>query len=191
MNKTTRNLVFSAFYVALAIILSYLNKIAPIIQMPNGGSLELMVIPIFVASYHLGWKYGMGVGILSWAVGMLFGLNDYMIAPLQVVFDYVAPVLTVGMAAIFPSIRLGKWRLSNIYIGIILGMVLRYGSQVISGTYFWPGEGAAGSLPALIFALNYNLLFNLATLVAALIITPVIIRILRQARPKEFVGIKD
>ena len=58
VNQRTRKIVFAAFYLALAIALNYLNTVMPIIQMPNGGSLELMVIPLFMASYHMGCKIG-------------------------------------------------------------------------------------------------------------------------------------
>ena len=91
MNKTRNeilSLVFMAFYVALAIVLSYMNKIAPIIQMPNGGSVELMVIAIFMASYHLGWKKGLATALLSWFVEtFFFSFHSYMLNPMQVFFD--------------------------------------------------------------------------------------------------------
>ena len=56
VNQRTRKIVFAAFYLALAIALNYLNTVMPIIQMPNGGSLELMVIHLFMASYDMGCK---------------------------------------------------------------------------------------------------------------------------------------
>ncbi len=70
-------------------------------------------------------------------------------------------------------------------------MLLKYISQVISGVYFWPGEGAAGSMPAFLFSINYNAGYNFITMVAALIITPVLVRRLRKVKPKEFIGVKD
>ena len=191
VNKQTRSMVFAAFYLALTIALNYLNTVMPIIQMPNGGSLELMVIPMFVASYHMGWKWGAMISFLSWLLGMFFGLNSYMKEPLQVVFDYVIPFVAIGLASVFPRIHIGKFTLSNVYVGIAGGMLLKYLSQVISGVYFWPSDGAAGSLPALIFSLGYNGGFNLITFVVAVIITPILIMRLRKIKPKDFVGIKD
>ncbi|MEG0842215.1 MAG: energy-coupled thiamine transporter ThiT [Erysipelotrichaceae bacterium] len=191
MNKTTRVLVYVAAYVGLATVLNYLNTVLPILQMPNGGSLELMVIPIFVASYHLGWKMGMAVGVLSWLVGTMFGMSNYMVSPLQVFFDYIAPVMAIGLASLLPSFHFGERKISNVYIGIFIGMLLKYASQVISGAYFWPGDGAAGSLPAWIFSLSYNFGYNALTLGFAIVLTPILIKALRTMKPKEFVGIKD
>lgn len=191
VNQKTRNMVFAAFYLALAIVLNYLNTIVPIIQMPNGGSLELMVIPLFIASYHMGWKRGACISFLAWVVGTMFGLNNYVLSPLQVLFDYIIPFVAVGLGALFPAIHIGRCKVSNIYVGIIGGMLLRYVSQVISGVYFWPGDGAAGSLPAFIFSINYNAGFNAVTLIATLLISPVLILRLRKIKPKDFIGIKD
>ena len=114
VNQRTRKIVFAAFYLALAIALNYLNTVMPIIQMPNGGSLELMVIPLFMASYHMGCKWGASISFLAWLLGMMFGMNNYMVGPLQVIFDYIAPFVAVGLASLFPAIHLGKIKISNV-----------------------------------------------------------------------------
>lgn len=54
MNNKTRELVFLAFYAALAVVLNYATKFLP--QMPSGGTVDLPAIAILVASFHLGWK---------------------------------------------------------------------------------------------------------------------------------------
>lgn len=189
MNKTTRSMVFAAFYVALAVALSYINKLFPIIQMPNGGSIELSVIAIFMASYHMGWKWGIGVGLGSWLIGVLFGLNDYIVSPMQTFLDYIAPVLAIGIASLFPKL----FKLSNVYVGIVGGMFLKYASHVLAGVYFWFPEGeAAGSLAAWIYsAWTYNLAYNLATLIAAIIIVPLLIARIRKVPSVKFEGIKE
>ncbi|MGX8851663.1 energy-coupled thiamine transporter ThiT [Amedibacillus sp. YH-ame10] len=191
MNQKTRKLVFVAFYAALGIVLNYCTKFLP--QMPNGGTLELPVIAYFVASFHLGWKYGAATGLISWIVGVVFGLSNYIVSPMQTMLDYIAPVLVVGIAAIFPAIKLGKLNISNIYIGICLGMFLKYMSHTLAGVYFWFPEGsAAGSMAAWIYSgWTYNLFYNLMTLIVAIIIVPVLLRALRKSSRDEFVGIKE
>lgn len=196
MNKTrnqTLNLVFMAFYVALAIVLSYINKIAPIIQMPNGGSLELMVIAIFMASYHLGWRKGIIVALLSWTIGIMFGLNDYFVSFPQILLDYTLPIGVLGMASLFPSIKIGRFSFSNLYTGITTCMILKYVSHVLAGVYFWFPEGeAAGSLAAWIYsAWTYNFGYNLVTYVAAIIIVPILVKAVLNSNSVEFKGIKN
>ena len=45
MNKT-KNLIFISFYVALSVVLNYLNHFLPIIQMDNGGSVEFALVAL-------------------------------------------------------------------------------------------------------------------------------------------------
>lgn len=193
MNKTTRNLAFAAFYAALAVALNYLNTVAPIIQMPNGGSLEITVIAIFLTSYHLGWKWGMGVAMISWLIGLMFGLNNYMVSFPQVFLDYIAPVLFIGLASVTPRIHIGTFNLSNVYTGVFVGMFLKYASHVLAGVYFWFPEGsAAGSSAAWVYsALTYNLGYNGLTLIVALIIVPILVKRLSKMSSVSFVGLKD
>ena len=76
MDKTRSNvltMVYAAMYIALAVALNAFNTAMPIIQMPNGGSLELLVIALFIASYHLGWRWGAAISALSWVIGVLCG----------------------------------------------------------------------------------------------------------------------
>lgn len=191
MNQKTRKLVFLAFYAALAVVLSYSTKFLP--QMPNGGTLDLPVLAIFVASYHLGWKYGVAAGILGWIAGLLFGLSSYMVSPMQTILDYIAPVAAIGIASAFPKIHIGKLNISNVYVGVVGGMFLKYVSHTLAGVYFWFPEGsAAGSSAAWIYsAWTYNLFYNVITMIAALIILPVLLRALRRSSRNEFIGIKE
>lgn len=191
MNQKTRKLVFVAFYAALGIVLNYCTKFLP--QMPNGGTIELPVIAYFVASFHLGWKYGMATGLLGWLVGALFGLSNYIVSPMQTFFDYIGPVLAIGMASWLPCIKIWKLKISNIYVGITAGMFLKYASHTIAGVYFWfPQGSAAGSQAAWIYsAWTYNLVYNVLTLVVAMIIVPVLLRALRKSSKDIFVGIKE
>lgn len=189
MNKKTSEFVFIAFYAALGIVLNYCTEFLP--NMPNGGTLELTVLAIFVASYHLGWKDGMITGLLCWVVGMFFGLSNYIVTPMQTALDYIVPMLGVGLAAAFPHIHLGKIKVSNVYVGIVGGMLIKYASHVLAGAYFWFPEGdAAGTITAWIFSLNYNLGYNVITLICAWIVVPILLSILQKASKKAFVGIK-
>lgn len=194
MTKTRKlilDIVYMSFYVALGLCLTYLNELFPIIQMPNGGSLEYAVISCFVASYHLGWKKGFVVSLLTWLIGTMFGLHYRFVSWPQILLDYMIPYSILGLASIFPRIKMNRFTLSNIYVGIFVCMFIKYISQVISGVYYWFPEGeAAGSIAAWIYsAYTYNLGYNLITLIVALILTPKLINSIRKT--VNFVGIKD
>lgn len=190
MNKKTRAIVFIAFYVALALVLDYVSELIPFLKMPEGGSINLAVISIFVASYHLGWKNGAVTGFLWWLVGCIFGQNSWYLNPMQYLLDYIVPMTVCGVASAFPKI--GK--VSNVFTGLTVTMFFRYACQVLSGVFFYfesAGEGVTmGSLPAWIYSLGYNFGFNFVTLIIAAIITPILINRLCTLRNIEFVGLK-
>lgn len=189
MNKT-REITFMAFYVALGIILNYVSEFFP--RMPNGGTFDVYIIAIFIASFHLGWKKGSVVAMLVWLLGLLLGMNNYMISIPQVLTDYILPVLAIGIAAIFPKITFGKIVISNIYVGIICSIVLKYVSHVVAGAIFWFPEsgGAAGSIEAWQFSLGYNFAYNAINLIGALCLVPILIVALSKISSIYFVGVK-
>ena len=79
-----KDLVYMAVYIALALVLDYISQLIPFLQMPQGGCINLAVIPVIISSYHLGWKKGLSVGFLWWIVGFLFlGLNRWYLNPMQ------------------------------------------------------------------------------------------------------------
>ncbi len=78
-----RIMTYMAFYAALYVVLWYVSKLIPFLVMPDGGSIELEYIALFVASYHLGWKNGLGVGALSWLLVFLFGGEKFFVTPIQ------------------------------------------------------------------------------------------------------------
>lgn len=60
--------------------------------------------------------------------------------------------------------------------GIVIGMLLKYVSQVLSGVFFWFPEGtAAGSWPAWTYSLSYNLWYNMVTLIVLAGVIPLLI----------------
>lgn len=73
------------------------------------------------------------------------------------------------------------WGKKNPY-GIMIAMVLKYLSQVLSGVYFWFPEGsAAGSAAAWAFSLSYNLWYNVVTMIICVILVPLLVETLRKA----------
>ena len=102
-NDQNRILAYMALYAALCVVLQYAAQLIPFLQMPNGGSIELGYAALFTASYHLGWKKGIAVGLLWWLLGFLFGFNAYYVSPMQYFLDYLAPVVVCGAAALVPA----------------------------------------------------------------------------------------
>lgn len=170
-----KDLSFVSLYAAMAVILDYISAMIPFLQMPQGGSINLAVIPVVVASFHLSWKKGILVGFLWWLLGVLLGFNNWYLNPMQYLLDYLFPMMICGIACVFPKI--GK---TNYLTGSIGVMILRFLSFLLSGVYFWPPKGdVAGSVGAWIYSLSYNAGYNFATLILAVILVPLCIKRLK------------
>ena len=169
----TRDIVLIAMYVALAIVLDYVKEFLPFLNMPQGGSLNIALIPIVIGSFHLGFGYGALIGLLWWGVSSLMGLNNDIVSPMQYVLDYIVPSVIIGLSSIFyRTSDDSKMKLIKMEVGIFLMMAIRTASICISGAYFWPGDAAAGSLAAWSGSLAYNLPYCIATGVMLMVLVP-------------------
>lgn len=175
----TRDLVLIAFYVALTVVLDWINTIIPIIQMPNGGSLELALVALILASYHLGWRKGVIVALLSWFIAFLLGMHTYFLNFAQYQFDYIIPIGVMGLTSIMPTFT--KNNKINITTSIIFVMVIKYLSHVTSGALFYAvyNDLPNGSLAGWIFSFGYNATYCVPTAICAICLVPILVDRLR------------
>lgn len=172
----TKEIVFMSLYVALSIVLDYIKEFLPFLNMASGGSINIALIPVVVASFHLGSKKGVFVGLLWWFISFLLGLNKWFISVPQYMLDYIIPSGVIGLSSIFYKKRQNY----EIVLGIMLAMVIRTSSIVVSGAIFWPGDLASGSLPAWTYSLGYNMPYSLITTVMLVLIVPIIMKTLNK-----------
>ena len=175
-NQKVRLLTYMAFYAALYVVLKWIGDLIPFLQMPQGGSIQIELIALFIASYHLGWDKGILVGLLCWLLTFIMGSGRWFVNIMQYALDYFIPLIVVGAASIYW--QKGKY---NVYICITIAMLLRFMSNVLSGVYYWPPEeAAAGSMPAWIYSLSYNSGYTIATYILCILIVPVLINALKK-----------
>lgn len=127
-HNAVRALVEGAIFVAMAEILGYFPKLW---QMPEGGSVTLMMVPIVI--YALRW--GLGNGLLA---GLAFGILDFMlnggiaIGWQSILGDYVVALTALGLAGIGH-----KKGFPGILIGSIVGCLGRFISVWVTGATLW------------------------------------------------------
>ena len=174
--KKNQRLVFISIYCALSLVLDYIKSFIPFLNMPSGGSINIALIPIVIASFHLGVGSGIASGLLWWLISSLLGLNNQFISIQQYIFDYVIPSGIVGISSMFYK----KHNVFEIELGIIIMMIIRTICLIISGAVFWTEGMASGSLEAYGFSFAYNFPYSLATLVMLLIVVPMLLRSMKK-----------
>ena len=177
-DRVILKLMFMALYSALFIVLDYAAHTFGLFQMPNGGSLGLGSLAILIAAYHLGWKEGVTVGLISIPLQIISSGGLYLPPTwplIGLVLDYVIPFGVYGVAPLFKDIK-------GIKTGVIVTNLIRLLSHTWVGAYLW-AESAAGSPVAWIFSFNYNLSYMLPTLILGVILVPLIITRL----PKKYI----
>ncbi len=154
--KNVRMLVETGMLVGLALALNMIK----IFEMPQGGSVSLEMIPIFI----LAIRWGTGTGLVG---GLLFGLGQLLLGakiyyPMQAVLDYPVAFTLLGLA--------GLWR-RNFYLGITVATLARGLAHVLSGVIFFAEYTPAGQ-NVWVYSLVYNgsylipeLLLSLAVMV--------------------------
>ncbi len=135
--KQIQFLSFVALYTALYVVLKFVGNLIPFLAMPNGGSIEIELIAVCLASYHLKWKGGVAVAILSWLITIVLGFPMYFVHPIQIALDYVLPLVFVGLSSLhihYISLAPKNQLIVSIVRGILLfiGILLCFGVSVVS-----------------------------------------------------------
>ena len=175
-NDQTRSIAYMAMYLALFFVFDWLANAIGLFQMPQGGSLGLGIIPLILCSYHLGWKKGTLVCLLS-VVLMFFtgkvyivqandGFSMPMIA-LQFLMEYPIAFGVYGLSSLFRNY--GKF-----YTGIAVTNLIRLALHVIAGTVYWntPWWGS----------FTYNAWYMIPTMLLCLVVVPLIAERLSKGR---------
>ena len=155
---TTKQLVFSAVALALAIVCSMI-KFA---NLPMGGSITLCSMLFIVL---IAYWYGPSVGLMT---AVAYGLLQFVMEPIfytlpQMLTDYPLAFGALGLAGFFSKKKYG------LRIGYLVGVFGRYVFAVISGVIFF-GAYAPEGTPALIYSLGYNATYIVPEAIVTLII---------------------
>lgn len=168
--------------IALSAVLSLMN----LWQMPQGGSLSLTMLPIFVFALLRGPGPGITAGALYGIVDLL--LEPYVYHPLQVVLDYPLAYGLCGLAGLFSARahrlasegRLGESLWQAVLPGIGIGALGRYAAHVVSGLVFFSAYAIEAGKAPLIYSLAYNSFVLLSAVACALVAFGVVPPLLRQ-----------
>jgi thiamine transporter len=162
---------------AVAVALSVLLGNLRLVELPNGGSIALAVIPLLALAATRGVRVGVLAGCCAGLAQALSG--GTIIHPAQLGLDYLLAYAALGTAGIAHGRGRSRALLS---LSIVLAMSLHLLAMVASGVIFF----ATVAGPA---ALTYAIAYNAATVVPetllALVLVPPLIRSIARANPAD------
>ena len=177
--RKVHKMVLTALMVSAAFVIAVLMKLMPLMRMPNGGSVSLAMLPIFIVGFMLGPKYGFIAGI---TYGLLNFLSDgYAFHWASLVFDYIVAFGCLGISGFFARYALrGKKRINYIYfaLGMIIPSVLRFMAHTVAGVMAW-NEPWWGSIT---YNAPYVFLSLLCCLVVGFLIYPFLMNYMQEEK---------
>ncbi len=173
MSKNLKFMCEVAIFTALGIVLDYFAGLYSDPLFPNGGSIGIAMIPIFIMSYRWGLKGGLCTGLAIGVIQTFYGGNFVHWA--QIFLDYWGAYTVVGFSGAFAKMLANaesKKKKSFVVAGSILfGAILRLACATASGVIFFADYAPEGMAP-FAYSLGYNALYIIpsAILCAAILI---------------------
>ncbi len=178
-SNSVRIISESAVMIALGTILSLFK----LVEMPYGGAVTLAsALPIGVISYRHGIRAGLASALVYGAVQQLLGISNlsYFTSWQSIVaiimLDYILAFTAIGLTGLFrgrlglSSEAVGKRQRTELALGMLLVMILRYICHTISGATVWAGL----SIPtgaALLYSLGYNATYMIPEAIISVAVT--------------------
>lgn len=186
-NKTLF-LVEVAVFTALAFLLDLVSSFVFSRIWPEGGSVSIAMVPIFIMAYRWGIKGGVLTGFLLGLLQFVLGYSQ-IYTLVQGFVDYFVAFSVVGLAGIFTAQikqavqqqQKGKW-ITFVTIGIFVGSLLRFLAHFYSGIVFFGEYAPKGQSVAL-----YSLIYNGTYMLPSFIISAIVVILVISAAPKKMI----
>ncbi len=167
--------------IAVAAALSTILSFITLWRMPQGGSVNLEMLPILFVAFRWGGVPGMITGLVHGLLQLITG--PYIVHPAQLILDYPLAYTLVGLAGFIPVFTsAGKIKSASLIAALITGGGARFLSHFWAGVIFFADAAPEGQSAWL-----YSLLYNISHLLPALIISTVVIVVLFKQREKIFI----
>ncbi len=189
-NQRTLLIIEIAIFTSLAMVLETFAKIAlPLKFWPQGGTISIAMVPVFIIAYRWGTKAGCVTGALFGAIQLVAGEPAYSL--IQALLDYIVAFGVLGTAGLFAGkIRMlmeennQKWIWVTI-LSVIVAAGLRLASHILSGFLFF-SEFVPEGVPVWQYMVGYNLGYIGPSVVLCCIVMVILLR----ALPKKYLFVK-
>lgn len=140
MNIPIKILSEGALCVALSLALSFIKLFA----LPQGGSVSLGMLPIFIFAIRRGGAAGISAGLATGILKLFLG--GYVVHPLQALLDYPVANALLGTAGFLKT---------NRYFGVAVATLLNLSASVLSGVIFF-SQYAPEGMNVWLYSILYN-----------------------------------
>lgn len=182
-DQKTRILVECALMVALSTILSFIT----IYQLPQGGDITAVsMMPLVVASFRHGPKWGCFTGFVYGLIQMMLGFKNVMYCAtllsmaICVILDYLLAYAVMGLACILGGPL--KNRQAKVAVGSVVAGLLRYFCSFLSGILIW-GEYAPEGTPVWLYSLGYNGSYMIPEIILTAVAAVLVMKVLDRQAP--------
>ncbi|MGM8214278.1 energy-coupled thiamine transporter ThiT [Bacillaceae bacterium W0354] len=179
-NKRTLMLVEIAVFATLAFVLDFFT----LFKMPQGGSVNLSMIPVFIVAFRWGLKAGL-------ASGFIFGLLQLIYAGIaidivQAVFEYVVAFFVLGFAGLFSKQIISALNNNNrasitlwIIVATFIASMLRFLAHFTAGIVWWSHFTPEGQT-----VWGYSFVYNITYMLPCFLISAAFCIIVFTSRPQ-------
>ncbi len=157
-------IIFVAMAGALALVSHFF------FELPQGGTINLGMLPIFWLALRRGPKIGIFAGAVLGVVDL--AIEPFVVNPVQFIFDYPLAFACLGLAGFFRNATA-----AGPVIGVVVGGIGRYTSHFISGVIYFASYAPPGMSPVV-----YSLVYNGSYMIPSIIICAVAIGILQKSK---------
>lgn len=159
--------------IGVMVAFAYVLMLFRVGRLPQGGSISLQMLPIFVIALRWGGLPGITAGLLFGVVKLMF--DPYIVHPVQMLLDYPLAFAAIGVAGFLRE---------KPFVGIVAGGMARFMMHFLAGVVFF-GSLAPEGVSATAYSLGYNLTYMGPEIFIALFTTPLVLRRLNPEKASE------
>jgi thiamine transporter len=178
--KQTLFLVEVAVFSALAYLLDLFSGFLFSRIWPQGGSVSIAMVPVFLMAFRWGVKGGVLTGFILGLLQFILGFSQ-IFHPVQGIIDYFIAFALLGVAGVFAgqvkeSMQKGNKKswIAFVIAGTFIGSVLRFIAHFISGWVFF-GSWAPEGQPAWLYSIVYNSTYMIPSMILSAVIVILVI----------------
>jgi len=138
--------------------------------LPQGGSINLGMVPIFWLALRRGPKIGIFAGAVFGVVDL--AIEPFVVNPAQFILDYPLAFACLGLAGFFRNPKV-----VGPVVGVVVGGTGRFLSHFVSGVIYFPNYAPPGMSPVV-----YSAIYNATYMVPSIIICAFVIVLLQKSK---------